>query len=133
MALVGCAMDGLEDEEPDLDDIEAPAPKLSGTIELNQPDPHHGDVIDFSVSVTGSSRQYMTEKPFVQLYCYQDGVHVYAASVGYFPSYPWWQTFTLSSQAWPSGAASCEATLYLSNPYGTRRHELAILAFDVAP
>jgi hypothetical protein len=70
--------------------------------------PNWGDTVTFNVSTTA------TTEPHVDLTCSQDGVVVYGATTGYFASYlwPWTQFMTLSSRAWPNGAADCTATLY---------------------
>src|SRR4051794_32203242 len=67
--------------------------------------PNWNDSIRFNVSTTA------TNEPHVSVQCTQGGTVVYNAQTGYYASYPWpsTQTFTLSSQAWSSGAADCTA------------------------
>jgi hypothetical protein len=93
---------------------------------LNSTDglPHWGQQVTFNVSTTA------TNKPFVRLYCYQNGVRVYWASAGFYPGYPWpWaRNFTLSSSYWTGGAADCTADLYYT-PNGRRFITLATLGF----
>ena len=69
--------------------------------------PNWGDRVRFTVTTTA------TTEPYVSLTCSQGGVVVYSAQTGYFASYPWpWtQTMTLSSGAWVGGAADCTARL----------------------
>jgi hypothetical protein len=80
-----------------------------------------GDTVTFEVSTTA------TTAPDVELICRQNGVVVYGATAGFYPSYawPWARYMTLSSTAWKSGAASCTAELY----YGSRRTVLATVNF----
>ena len=85
---------------------------------------HQGQQITFNVATTA------TDRPYVQLNCYQGGAWVYTASVGYFPDYPWSKDFTLASTSWTSGAADCTATLYTTKD-GTRTTTLATLGFHV--
>jgi hypothetical protein len=89
--------------------------------------PNWGDQITFDVSTTA------TAYPHVDVTCAQNGTTVYAATTGYYDSYPWpWtQDMTLRSQAWTSGGADCTATLYYLN--GKRTTTLATLAFRAYP
>jgi hypothetical protein len=88
--------------------------------------PHYGQQVTFDVSTTA------TTKPFVRVYCYQNGVRVYWASAGFYPGYPWpWaQNFTLSSSYWTGGPADCTADLYYT-PNGRRFITLETLGFHV--
>lgn len=95
---------------------------------LNSTDglPHWGQQVRFDVSTTA------TAEPHVSLKCYQGGALVYTTQTGYYASYPWpWtQTMTLSSGAWTGGAADCTATLYsLKNSGGSTT--LATMSFHV--
>jgi hypothetical protein len=83
--------------------------------------PNRGDRITFTVSTSATS-------PFVSVNCYQGSNWVYASSVGFFPSYPWAQEFTLSASSWPSGSASCTARLYTSTD-GIRTTTLSTMSF----
>jgi len=98
-------------------------------VVLNSSDglPHWNGQVTFNVSTTA------TDQPFVQLDCYQGTAHVYWASAGFFDSYPWqWaRDFTLRSDYWTGGAASCTAKLYYVTSNG-RSRTLATLGFDVA-
>jgi hypothetical protein len=87
--------------------------------------PNYGDSVTFNVSTTATSQ------PNVDVRCYQNGVLVYGATAGFYPSYPWpWdQTFMLSSPSWTGGAASCAAVLSYSS--GAKTVTLATLAFPV--
>ena len=84
---------------------------------------HHGQHVTFNVSTTA------TDRPFVSLNCYQDGVWVYAASKGFFPDYPWSQNFTLSND-WFTSEGDCSARLYMMKD-GSRSTTLATLDFHV--
>jgi hypothetical protein len=87
--------------------------------------PNWGDAITFNVSTTA------TTEPHVNVTCSQNRTVVYGASTGYYASYPWpWtQTMTLASQAWTGGAASCTAAL--SGYSGTSVTTLGTLSFQV--
>jgi len=94
-------------------------------VTLNSTDglPHWGQQITFNVSTTA------TTEPHVNVTCSQNGAVVYGAATGYYATYPWpWtQTMTLSSQSWTGGAADCTAVLQAYS--GTSVTTLAILAF----
>ena len=83
-----------------------------GTIDLvllNSTDgvPHFGQRVTFAVSTTATSY------PWVTLKCSKDGVNVYQASRGIFPT-SLGQEFTLGpTPIWSSGDADC--TAYLEN------------------
>ena len=85
--------------------------------------PNRGDTVTFDVSTTA------TTEPHVNLTCSQNGVIVYGATTGYYPSYlwPWTQFMTLSSAAWQSGAADCTAVLYYFS--GRKTPVLASISF----
>ena len=85
---------------------------------------HWGQQVTFDVVTTA------TASPFVSLNCYQGSTWVLTASAGFFPSYPWSRDFTLSSGAWPGGAADCTARLYMTKD-GSRTTTLATLNFHV--
>jgi hypothetical protein len=70
--------------------------------------PNYGEHATFEVSTTA------TDRPFVQLDCYQGGTRVYGMSAGFFPDYPFTTTYTLRSSYWTGGAADCTARLYYS-------------------
>ena len=88
--------------------------------------PHWGQQVRFDVSTT------QTAEPHVSLNCYQGGVLVYTTQTGYYASYPWpWtQTMTLSSGAWTAGAADCDARLYSLSNSGSST-TLATMSFHV--
>jgi hypothetical protein len=71
--------------------------------------PNYGDQITFTVSGAPTST------PSVQFDCRQNGVLVYSMSAGIYPDYPFTQTYTLRSNYWTGGAASCVATLYVAS------------------
>jgi len=103
----------------------------SSSLSLMMVDPNdavanRGDKVTFAVATTA------TEKPWVALKCYQDGVWVYVASHGFFDTYLWEPNFTLSSSAWTDGAADCNAELYTVTSNG-RSRTLATLSFYVQP
>jgi hypothetical protein len=86
---------------------------------------HWGQRVTFDVSTSA------TTEPHVGVTCSQNGVAVYTTQTGFYASYPWpWtQTMTLSSGAWTGGAADCSATLYYFN--GSKTVTAATLAFHV--
>lgn len=87
---------------------------------------NHGDVVTFAVSTTA------TDKPYVNVRCYQDGAFVYDAWAGFFPGAWFGQEFTLSSNAWTDGAADCNARLVMWGNNG-RERTLTTMPFPVAP
>jgi hypothetical protein len=100
----------------------------SGTLELvlvNSTDglPHWGQQVTFKVSTTA------TTEPHVDLNCYQNGTLVYAATTGYYDSYPWpsTQIMTLRSNSWTGGDADCAAKLYYFD--GRKTPVVATLSF----
>jgi hypothetical protein len=94
---------------------------------LNSTDgsPHWGQKVTFRVSTTATSQ------PFVSLRCYKNGVVVYSAQAGYYPSYPWpsAKNMVLKSNSWKGGAADCTATLFYGS--GNRVITLATKSFHV--
>lgn len=111
-----------------------PKPGGSGTLTLVMVNdtnanglPNWGDSVRFNVSTTATS------EPNVSLTCTQNGAVVYGATTGYYASYPWpWtQTMTLSSTAWQGGAASCTAKLYYFS--GTSTIDLTSISFQAYP
>jgi hypothetical protein len=86
--------------------------------------PNWNDTITFNVSTTA------TDKPWVQLNCYQSGSWVYTQNAGFFATYAWPPNYTLSSGGWTSGAGDCTATLYMVTSNGRQRN-LATLNFHV--
>lgn len=106
-----------------------PAGSATSTIQLKvltgtDSVPNWGEEVTFVVSTTATSA------PYVDLVCSQSATVVYSATTGYFASYPWpWtQTMTLSSQMWTGGNASCVATLYTFNSRA-KKTTLATLPF----
>jgi hypothetical protein len=92
----------------------------SGTISLASPlvmdkngngTPNWGDFVRFNVSTTS------TTQPYVNLYCYQNGVQVAGGSEGYFAGALDDGNFGLYAPSWMSGAADCTAKLV--NPSGS--------------
>src|SRR5919198_451743 len=79
--------------------------------------------------VVGHVSTTATTEPHVDLTCSQGGTVVYSATTGYYASYPWpWtQTMTLKSQMWTGGNADCTARLYMFD--GSRTKTLATLPF----
>ena len=73
--------------------------------------PNWGDAVRFNVSTTS------TTQPYVNLYCYQNGVFVGGSSEGYFAGALDDGVFGLYAPSWPSGAADCTAKLV--NPSGS--------------
>jgi len=86
----------------------------SGTISLVTPPvvdnngngaPNWHDVVRFNVSTTS------TTTPYVNLYCYQNGVFVAGGSEGYFAGALDDGNFGLYGGSWAGGAANCTAKL----------------------
>ena len=88
--------------------------------------PNVMDKITFAVSTTA------TTKPWVTVTCDQDGTQVYKASNGIFAT-SLNQIFTLGSNSWSSGAASCTAYLQNWSSYSKRGTitNLASMSFSV--
>jgi len=84
------------------------------------------DQVTFDVSTTA------TDKPWVKLNCYQSGTWVSTSTAGFFAAYPWAPNFTLASGGWTSGAADCQATLYMVTSNG-RTKSLKTMSFHVNP
>jgi hypothetical protein len=102
----------------------------SGTVEVRNVDPadpliNYGDTVTFDVWTTA------TDKPAVQLDCYQGGTLVYTSSAGFYPEWPWSKNFTLRSGAWAGGAADCNARLYKTSSNGLRTYTLGTQSFHV--
>ena len=75
--------------------------------------PNWGDTVTFNVSTTAAY-------PMVELDCWQGSNQVDSQKVGFYPGYPWSRNFPLSHwYYWPSGGASCTATLYYQGRKGT--------------
>ncbi len=86
--------------------------------------PYIGDKVTFKVSSSISS-------VWVKVECYQNSKMVYTDSRGFFPSYPWGQTYTLGpTTVWTSGPASCKGDLITTTKRGTS--VLASTSFNVA-
>lgn len=87
--------------------------------------PHFGRDVTFNVSTTATS------EPWVNLSCYQNGTWVSGQWQGFFPGYPWGQTFTLGpTPSWQGGAADCTARLVKFGRNG-RETTLATANFHV--
>ncbi len=89
------------------------------------PEPSHGGDVTFKVSTTQS------ERPFVNVRCYQDDAFVYDGWHGFFDGYYTEPVFTLASSNWTSGAATCTARLVDWGKSG-RDRTLATMSFNVA-
>lgn len=101
----------------------------AASITLNQPNPYHGDTINFTTQ-GGPAKQY------VNLICRQNGNIIYAWTNAYWGTFT--RDFTLSSEpdgtgngyGWTGGAATCRAGIW---NFGTGNpHELAGITFEVA-
>jgi hypothetical protein len=107
-----------------------PAPSGSSSLGLVLLDSTDG-LAHWGQRVTFNASSSATTEPHVSLKCSQNGVVVYTTQTGYYASYPWpWtQTMTLSSDMWTGGAADCGAALYYFN--GSKTVTAATLAFHV--
>lgn len=87
--------------------------------------PSIGDLATFNVSSS-------TETVWVAAKCTQGGQVVYQENHGFYPSYPWGQTYTLGpTSLWESGDASCTAELYTVSGRKQTKKTLAITYFIV--
>lgn len=84
---------------------------------------HWGQYVTFNVTTSATY-------PYVTLTCSRNGVPVLTQSAGFFPSYPWGQTFGLSNTSWTSGEADCVADLHYSSSNG-KSVSLAKTSFHV--
>ena len=88
--------------------------------------PSYGSQVTFDVSSSETNR------PFVNLRCYQNGAFVYDGWHGFFAGYAPEPNFTLASSYWLGGAADCTARLVEWSRNG-RERTLASLDFHVSP
>jgi hypothetical protein len=90
--------------------------------------PNWGDKISFNISTSATSQ------PDVAVTCYQNGTLVYSQETGYWSGYPfpWTQVMTMSSGAWSSGGASCDARVFYYGGDGSP-NTLGTTNFTVAP
>jgi hypothetical protein len=88
--------------------------------------PNVNDKVTFAVSTSA------TTQPWVTLQCYVGGTMVYKASNGIFAT-SLNQVFTLASNSWTSGAATCTAYLQNWSSYSKRGTitNLASMSFNV--
>jgi hypothetical protein len=90
-------------------------------------EPNFGDQVTFNVSTTA------TNKPYVNLNCYQDGKWVEGDWGRFYddPIYPWSRNFNLGpTQLWQGGAADCTARLVMFSSRGNEK-TLATTSFHV--
>ena len=86
----------------------------------------YGGQITFNVSTTQS------DLPFVNVRCYQGDAFVYDAWHGFFAEYYEAPVYTLASDYWTGGAATCTARLVYWGKSG-RARTLATTTFLVLP
>jgi hypothetical protein len=97
----------------------------SSTAGVTGSGPYYGDQVTFDVSTTA------TDRPFVNLRCYQDGAWVYDGWHGFFEDYNPEPVYTLSAPGyWESGGAECTARLIEFDRNG-RERTLATMDFAV--
>jgi hypothetical protein len=99
-------------------------PMADGARLASTAEPSYGDQITFEVSTTE------TDRPFVNLRCYQGDAFVADGWHGFFASYVPEPVFTLRSDYWTGGAADCTARLVKWDRLG-RERTLATLDFHV--
>lgn len=87
--------------------------------------PTFGGDITFDVATT------QTERPFVNVRCYQGQTFVYDAWHGFFAGYYTDAVFTLASSYWSGGSANCTARL-VDFGNGGRERTLATTSFAVS-
>jgi len=89
--------------------------------------PNHTERVTFDVTTTA------TDRPFIQLMCWQGSTGVYNNSTGDFDTYMFDPWLTLDSSYWVPGAeASCTARVYHYNKRG-QQVDLTSIDFAVAP
>ena len=90
---------------------------VPSSIRLNQPDPHHGDLVTFTVT-----HPAMRETPRVRVLCEQNRAQVYqyASDPG--------ALYRLSGTNWQAGAADCSADLYYFTYKGQTQTGIVYLA-----
>lgn len=88
-------------------------------------EPSFGGQVTFDVSTTA------TDRPFVNVRCYQGSNWVYDGWNGFFAAYVGDPVYTLASPYWTGGAANCTADLVYFDRQG-RERTLASTAFNVA-
>jgi hypothetical protein len=88
--------------------------------------PNYGESLTFDVATTA------TDKPYVNVRCYQGTSFVYDGWAGFFPGAWFGTTFTMSSATWVTGDADCTARLVMWGNNG-RERTLAEQAFRVSP
>ena len=84
-------------------------------------EPSYGSEVTFDVA---SSE---TDRPFVNVRCYQNGAFVYDGWHGFFNSYVPEPNFTLASSYWFGGAADCTARLV---EWGRNGRERTLVSLD---
>jgi len=89
--------------------------------------PNHTERVTFDVTTTA------TDRPFIQLMCWQGSTGVYNNSTGDFDTYMFDPWLTLDSSYWTAGIeASCTARVYHYNRRG-QQIDLTSMDFGVAP
>jgi len=89
--------------------------------------PNHTERVTFDVTTTA------TDRPFIQLMCWQGATGVYNNSMGDFDTYMFDPWLTLDSSYWTAGVeASCRARVYHYNRRG-QQVDLTSMDFGVAP
>jgi hypothetical protein len=86
--------------------------------------PSYEGLVTFDVATTS------TDRPFVNVRCYQGGAWVYDGWHGFFDGYYTEPVFTLASDYWAGGAADCSARL-VEWGKNARERTLATLEFHV--
>ena len=87
--------------------------------------PHWGGQITFDVATSA------TDKPYVNVRCYQGSAFVYDGWGGFYAGNWSGQIYTLSSTYWTGGEADCDAALVMFGKNG-RSRTLATRSFHVA-
>jgi hypothetical protein len=82
---------------------------MSAAASSSTSGPHFRDQVTFSISTTA------TDRPWVNLNCYQNGKWVLGEWQGFFAGYQFGQNFALGpTNMWQGGAADCTASLVMS-------------------
>jgi hypothetical protein len=88
--------------------------------------PNWGDTVTFNISTTA------TDRPYVNLQCFQNGILVAQGWNGFFDgALNTTRNFALNSGSWQSGAAECTAYLDMATSKGWQ--QLTSVSFHVDP
>jgi hypothetical protein len=119
LAAAGTALAGKPSSSFDLVVLSADGARAAAAAE-----PSYGGQITFDVATN------QTDRPHVNVRCYQGEAWVYDGWRGFYPSYYREPIYTLASGYWTGGAADCTARLLYFDRQG-RERTLASMDFHV--